>query len=226
MRTTLTDEDPSVADRYIEVSLKLLAASSGLLRDRSISFDQHVFIEKRSISAIKRRITKVGGRDGTGSNHPPRIEFKDINFVDPLVFSSLSFEKLKFTDCTFGSAVHFSAIESSTCIEFSRCTFATEHELLLSFLNFPKPDDASEWRPSLFFENCLIKNMWVFKSQVFLFFVDSVIETSTLELSSGSVTQYVNCQLVDAIAHNAVNEADRSPLVPRGWFRNEGWMVN
>lgn len=226
LQTTVADEDPSVADRHIEVSLKLLAASSGLLRDGLIDVDLHASIEKRSISAIKRRITTVGGRDGAGSNNLPSIEFKEVNFAGPLVFSSLSFEKLKFTDCTFDSAVHFSAIESSSCIEFSRCTFATGHELLLRFLNFPKPEDASEWRPSLFFEDCLIKNMWVFKSQVFLFFVDSVIESSTLELTSGSVTQYVNCQLIDAIIHDTANEADRNPLVPRGWFRNVGWMVN
>lgn len=212
--------------RYNQVALKLLSSSSHLLSNSLIDPAMHEFVEKHALNSIIENIRMADNSALVGSSGISKLEFKEIIFTSPLVLSNIHFDDVSFTRCTFKSDLLLSSVTSSKCIKFDQCTFSHGHQVILRFLCFPKPVNASEWRPSFTFKECSIADMWVFKSQVFLFFSDSIIRSSSLELSAESVVHYVNCRLSDAIVHDVTSGSGGFSLVPRGWFRDAGWTLD
>ena len=218
------------SEDLLATTSEVLQRSSRLLESGSIDVALYSKIDRYAVDEMKAEIVRLSHRNSDDGDALPSLEYKSVIFTQPLTFSNINFQRLSFNDCTFGSALHFTGTTSENTIEFTNCSFGQEHELLVRMTSFPKPEQPSSWRPSMSFKNCSVPYLHVIKAELFLFFTDSKIGATSLELSPGSTVQYVDCQVSDGIIH-AIDEQRISngysghQLVPKDWYKPRGWTI-
>ncbi|BAU96161.1 hypothetical protein N24_1899 [Corynebacterium suranareeae] len=220
-------ENPSgfsfpLSQRIIYLAIEILQSSSRLLKREEIDVNLHEELEEIAVSLIIYQLSK---NHNESSSRSFSLEFTGISFTKPLILTSVHLEKLRFTDCIFASAFHLTAVSCATTIEMTNTQFIAQGSLLIRMISFPKPDPASDWAPSFIFRNCLIQIIEVFRAEVFLFFTESTIKGSALELPAGAVAQYVNCQVNDGIIYGVDQDTLGDSLVPRWWYKDLGWSI-
>lgn len=217
---------PEPSAQILDLSLDLLQSSSRLLKREELGIELHGKIEETAMNFIAFHLSDICGNPEQGKSTAPDIDFKETFFSRPIILSNMALNRLRFVDCTFNNAVQFTAVSCRSPIEFSNSTFAGRGTLLIRMMNFPKPDPPSDWQPSFIFKDCSIGRIEAFRAEVFLFFIRSAINSSSLQLPEGSVTQYVDCHISDCIVHSTNAEIDGNDLVPQWWHKDIGWKIN
>lgn len=215
-----------LSQQVIDLSIETLQSSSKLLKGEEIDVNFHAELEGIAVSLILIQLSQAHCANNNKTSTPPlTLDFTDVFFTKPLVLSNVHLKKLRFTGCIFANAFHLTAVSCATPIEIIDTRFTSQGSLLIRMISFPKPDPPSEWAPSFIFRNCLIQSIEVFRAEVFLFFTESTIRNSSLQLPTGAVAQYVNCQVNDGIIYGVAPNTDGNSLVPRWWYREVGWSI-
>ncbi|MEZ2122636.1 hypothetical protein [Corynebacterium sp. CCM 9203] len=217
---------PEPSQQLLNLSLDLLQSSSALLREEAIGIELHGKIEETVLASLDFQLYAIRSTSEKGEFEPPDIDIKGAFFSKPLILSNVLLKRLRFTDCTFDNAVHLTAVSCGSPIQFSSSAFTSKGQLLIRMMHSPKPDPPRDWQPSFIFKDCSINRIEAFRANVFLFFTRCSIESSSLQLPAGSVTQYVDCRISDGIVHSVSAESDGHDLVPQWWHKDIGWGLS